>query len=170
MRISCVAESVELRSALPMISFPTAGEKMNITLMCVVPLMVPTLTPTVHMRNFVRSSVWECTDRKILYNFYNYFSILFIRACVSKHYAYVNFSFLPPTTGPAIRCLLWRSPTEGTPQSNEFIYNRPVILTEGPRWPQPQEFTRCACVIVSMLSYSLCPCAPDNSMVCVGAE
>jgi hypothetical protein len=36
---------------------PVPIQKLNIVLMCVVPLMVPTLKATEHIRNFVRSSV-----------------------------------------------------------------------------------------------------------------
>jgi hypothetical protein len=36
-------------------------QKLNIVL-CVVPLMVPTVTSTEHIRNFVRYSVWKCID------------------------------------------------------------------------------------------------------------
>jgi hypothetical protein len=36
---------------------PVLGEKLNSVLMCVVPLMVLTLRPTEHIRNFVRSSI-----------------------------------------------------------------------------------------------------------------
>jgi len=34
--------------------FPIPGEKLNIVLMCVVPLMVPILRSAEHIRNFVR--------------------------------------------------------------------------------------------------------------------
>jgi hypothetical protein len=43
-------ESSELQSLLPINSLPVPGEKLNIILMCVVPLMVPTLRSTEHIK------------------------------------------------------------------------------------------------------------------------
>jgi len=50
--VSYVTESSELQRALAM-----KREKLNIVLMHVVPLMVPIIRFTEHIRNFVRSSV-----------------------------------------------------------------------------------------------------------------
>jgi len=39
---------------------PAPGVILNIILMCVMPLTVPILRPTEHIRNFTRFSVWKC--------------------------------------------------------------------------------------------------------------
>jgi len=38
------------------------GEKLHVILVCVMPLMVPTLRSTERIRNCVRYSVWKCID------------------------------------------------------------------------------------------------------------
>jgi hypothetical protein len=55
--MSCVTESSELKCVLPMKHLPAPVEKLNIVLMCVVPLMVPILRSAENIRNCVRSSV-----------------------------------------------------------------------------------------------------------------
>jgi len=55
--MSYMTESSELQSVLPMKFLQIPGEKLNIILMFVMPLMVPTLKSTEHIRNFVKSSV-----------------------------------------------------------------------------------------------------------------
>jgi hypothetical protein len=62
MWMSCVAESSELQSALPMNFRPFTGEKLGIVLMCVILLMVPILRCNEHIRNFKESNVWKCMD------------------------------------------------------------------------------------------------------------
>jgi hypothetical protein len=51
--MSCVTDSSELHSALPSKCSPLHGEELNIVLMCVMPVMVPILRSTEHIRNFV---------------------------------------------------------------------------------------------------------------------
>jgi hypothetical protein len=58
----CWTESSELQSALPMKRLPTPGQKLNIVLIGVVPLIVPILRSAEHVRNSVRFSVWKCTN------------------------------------------------------------------------------------------------------------
>jgi hypothetical protein len=55
MCMRCMKES-ELHSILPMKCLPIPGEKMKIVLMCDVPLTVPILRSTEHIRNFRRPS------------------------------------------------------------------------------------------------------------------
>jgi hypothetical protein len=52
----------ELQSALPVKCLPVPGDELNILLMCVVPLMVPILSSTEHLRKFVSSIVRKCID------------------------------------------------------------------------------------------------------------
>jgi len=52
--MSCVTESSELQSALPMKCLPVPVQKLNKVLMCVVLLTVSILTSAEHIRNFVR--------------------------------------------------------------------------------------------------------------------
>lgn len=52
--VSC---ATELESALLMKCLPVSSERLNIILMCVVPLMVTIKRRTGHIRNFVMSSV-----------------------------------------------------------------------------------------------------------------
>jgi len=59
MQMSCTTESSQLQSPLPIKFLPIPVQKLNIILMCVMPLMVPILRSTEHVRNFVRSSVWK---------------------------------------------------------------------------------------------------------------
>jgi hypothetical protein len=49
----------ELQSTLQVKRFPVHGEKLNIVLMCVIPLMVSILRSSGHIRNFESSSVWK---------------------------------------------------------------------------------------------------------------
>jgi len=55
--MSCVTESSELQSALPMERWPKSGQKLNVVFMCVVPLTVAILR-----WNLVSSSVWKRID------------------------------------------------------------------------------------------------------------
>jgi hypothetical protein len=48
----CMTESSELQSASPMKWLPVPGEKLNIVLICVVPLMVAILRATEHNTKF----------------------------------------------------------------------------------------------------------------------
>jgi len=57
-----LTESSELKGSLPMKCLSVAGEKLNIVLMCVLPLMAPILTSTEHMRSYVKSDVLKCID------------------------------------------------------------------------------------------------------------
>jgi len=67
--MNCVTESSELQSALQKKCLPVPGEKLSIIMMCIMPLIVPILRSTEHIRNFVRSSVWKCIDfPNTLYN------------------------------------------------------------------------------------------------------
>jgi hypothetical protein len=52
-----VTGSSELQSALQMKFFPVSGEKLDVVLMCVAPLIVPILGSTEHIRNFVSFGV-----------------------------------------------------------------------------------------------------------------
>jgi len=54
--MSCVMELLELQDALSINACQYPFEKLNIILICVMPLMVPTLRSTEHV-NFVRSTV-----------------------------------------------------------------------------------------------------------------
>jgi hypothetical protein len=56
-RLGCLTGLLELQSGLPMKCLLTPGEKLNIILMCVMPLTVSILRSTEHIRNFVKSSV-----------------------------------------------------------------------------------------------------------------
>jgi len=60
--MSCVTESLQLQSALPMKCLLIAGEKLNIILMCFVQLIAPILRCTEHTRNLMKFSVWKCID------------------------------------------------------------------------------------------------------------
>jgi len=55
--MSRVTELSQLHSALPMKCLPVPGEKINIVLMRVVPLIMPILRSAEHISNFVRSCV-----------------------------------------------------------------------------------------------------------------
>jgi hypothetical protein len=64
------------------------GEKLKTILMCVVPLMVPILRPTEHVRSFVRFSVWKCIDcSNILCGYGQFVSVPFTagHCTVCKH-------------------------------------------------------------------------------------
>jgi hypothetical protein len=76
--MTCVTESSELQSPLPMKCFPIPGEKLNIVLMCVVPLMVPILRSAKHISNYVRFSVWKCIDVSNTVCGWRYIYIFFI--------------------------------------------------------------------------------------------
>jgi len=55
--MNCVTELSELQSVLPVDYLSVSCQKLNIVLMCVMPLMVPILRYIEHIRNFVMSSV-----------------------------------------------------------------------------------------------------------------
>jgi hypothetical protein len=71
-----VWQLLELLSALPMKYLPVCGKKLNIVLMCVVPVMVPILIPTEHI-NFLRSNVWKCVFSNAVNDLKNIYIILF---------------------------------------------------------------------------------------------
>jgi hypothetical protein len=58
---SSVTESSQLQRTLPMKWFSIFGRKLNMVLMCVVPLLVPILRLPEHIRNFVSSSIRKYT-------------------------------------------------------------------------------------------------------------
>jgi len=60
MWMRCVTKSSKLQSAFPRKCLPVPVQKLNIVLMCVVPLIVSMLRSTEYVRNVVRSSVWTC--------------------------------------------------------------------------------------------------------------
>jgi hypothetical protein len=81
MWMSCMTEqSAELQNATPIKCLSVHGEKLDIVLMCVVPLMVPILRSTEHIRNFVRSSVWKCINLSSTYYGWRYIMLCFIAA------------------------------------------------------------------------------------------
>jgi hypothetical protein len=61
MWIRCMTESQELQSELPMECLSISGKKLNIVLICVMPLMVP-IFRYIDTRNFVRSDAWKCIN------------------------------------------------------------------------------------------------------------
>jgi len=66
--ITCTTEFPELRC------LPILGDKLSI-LTYIVPLMVPGLSSTDHVWNFVRSSIWKCIN--LSNTFYNWRYVLF---------------------------------------------------------------------------------------------
>jgi len=74
-----VTESSELQSPLLMKCLPIPGEKLNIVLMCVVPLMVAILRSSEPIGYFVRFGVRKCID---LCN--TLYSWRYIRGCIQK--------------------------------------------------------------------------------------
>jgi len=69
----------ELQSALPMKCLSAPVQKLNIVLMCVVPLIVPILMSTEHIRGFEMPSVWKCI------NFCNTLSLLCLLLFEADH-------------------------------------------------------------------------------------
>jgi hypothetical protein len=83
----CMIESSQLQSASPVKCMAVSGKKLNTILMYVVPLMGPILRSTEHIRNFVRSSVWRCTDfSRTLYGWDMFYLVSF----KAKHSVYYN--------------------------------------------------------------------------------
>jgi hypothetical protein len=57
-----VLDKVSFAECITSETLPMPYKKLNIILTCVVPLMVPILRSTKHIRNFMRSSVCKCTS------------------------------------------------------------------------------------------------------------
>jgi hypothetical protein len=63
---------------------PEAVQKLNVMLMCVLPVMVPILRPAAHIRNFVRSSVWNVSTSPV--HFMAKYIYIYIYIFILFHY------------------------------------------------------------------------------------
>jgi hypothetical protein len=75
----------KLQNVLPLKCSLIPHKKLHIVLICVMPLLVPILRSTEHIRSFVQSSVWKCIDFSSTFYGWRYVILL---PCKAGHLVY----------------------------------------------------------------------------------